>query len=713
MSYGLIYTVPFATLDNVPCVVEIEKEDYTGKSKELTPAGDSPFTVDIEDEEFLYTPTRFSSATIRIVGSDYLQNLFSTGYQIYRVTLKVDGLVTWCGFIKPELYTQDYTLKTFNLQLECMSAMSTLEFIDYKQVGESRTFMSFWDLIKKCITSASAQYNAVYFPHVYAKDTESYTTENNVLESITVSEQNFFDEDDKAMTLKEVLEEVCKFLNWTCVDWKGDLYFIDIDHTGEFYKYDPVTFEKIGTEGLNLLNVQSIGFAGSDHALDILPGYNKVTVKDSNYPVDSLIPDLFGDSLLSPLIKNSPYYRKIDGDRFSFFVKFYINPRFNNVFSDKDSLQKINIDLESLGNNADNAVINNIGSLISKQAKYKWEDGTPSSLSFEDVLIIGMGLSNKNYGSLTDLTLFLNKDIPVLQINPDYLVETIISPSDESTSYLLLSGQYFQSDSLYTSPAQGGDGTWNNTAGDNCCRFKLKIGDKYWTGGKWSKEETRFYIKCGGYGKSKIWYEWNDFENNVTYDMNIDSKGYAIPIKASDKLFGKIELTVLRPFPNNYGEGGRIKRYPYYTFMRDLKLQLFSGIPEQDEEKNNDTDRIYENIANEDYINELDEIEFKITSHNNDGACYSKVIIGDGYLTDNLYSAIEGTTVRPEEQLIRRIIKRYSAPQIKLTQVIKETSDLTPVTRLSDNYMVNKRFINVGGTIDYKMNRFECVMIEV
>lgn len=195
--------------------------------------------------------------------------------------------------------------------------------------------------------------------------------------------------------------------------------------------------------------------------------------------------------------------------------------------------------------------------------------------------------------------------------------------------------------------------------------------------------------------------------------MNIDSKGYAIPIKASDKLFGKIELTVLRPFPNNYGEGGRIKRYPYYTFMRDLKLQLFSGIPEQDEEKNNDTDRIYENIANENYINELDEIEFKITSHNNDGACYSKVIIGDNYLTDNLYSAIEGTTIRPEEHLIRRIIKRYSAPQIKLTQVIKQTFDLTPLSRLSDNYMVNKRFINAGGTIDYKMNRFECIMIEV
>ena len=69
--------------------------------------------------------------------------------------------------------------------------------------------------------------------------------------------------------------------------------------------------------------------------------------------------------------------------------------------------------------------------------------------------------------------------------------------------------------------------------------------------------------------------------------------------------------------------------------------------------------------------------------------------------------------IRPEEQLIRRIVKRYSSPSIKLTQVIKESSDITPLSRLSDNYMVNKRFINAGGSIDYKMNRFQCVMIEI
>ena len=47
MSYGLIYTIPFATLDNTPCVVEIEKDGYTGASTELT-AGATPFTIDID-----------------------------------------------------------------------------------------------------------------------------------------------------------------------------------------------------------------------------------------------------------------------------------------------------------------------------------------------------------------------------------------------------------------------------------------------------------------------------------------------------------------------------------------------------------------------------------------------------------------------------------------------------------------------------------------
>ena len=216
MNYGLIYTISFATLRNESCTIEIEKEDYIGEVMELIPAG-SPFTVEIDDDDFAYVPTRFSTANIRVVGSDYLQHLYSTSYQQYRVTFKREGIVTWCGFIKPELYTQDYSSELFELEIECQSAMSTLEFIPYKQMKEDgKGFVSLWNLVKKGIELSNARYNAVYVPHVYSKSESGYKAgTDNVLSEMTVSEQDFFDEDDKAMTNKEVLEEICKLLNWT------------------------------------------------------------------------------------------------------------------------------------------------------------------------------------------------------------------------------------------------------------------------------------------------------------------------------------------------------------------------------------------------------------------------------------------------------------------------------------------------------------------
>ena len=711
MSYALIYTVPFATLDNVPCVVEIEKEYYTGKSKELTPAGDSPFTVDIEDEEFLYTPTRFSTATIRVVGSDYLQNLFSTGYQMYRVTLKVDGLVTWCGFIKPELYTQDYTLKTFNLDLECISAMSTLEFIDYKQIGESRTFVSFWDLLKKCITSASAQYNAIYFRHVYAKDTESYAEGTNVLENMTVSEQNFFDEDDKAMTLKEVLEEICKFLNWTCVDWKGELYFIDIDHIGEFYKYDPITFKKNGTVSPTLLNIQNVGFAGSDHALDILPGYNKVTVKCSNYPIEEIkITEDFDKLKLLSNIGEVSTNLGNGNTRHTQREVLYPNILTMHQFTYKNGVLSPVTDLSIYKNKSNAAEL--LGAIPLRYASYESGLKTPTtqSYNYECAIQVRQRCGTK-YDPINDIT-------PNSVFNDSTVV---ISAKNEALFFgkggalsLNMSIKVLQKDK-YDSPFGGGivpseDGI---TYLKDMVKVGIRIGDKY--------------VSKDDYGR----FTWSDTPATMSISLdqsNVENadgkmgtgfvplyKTYGVLGKYSDadgvviniptNIYGTLELSIYAPTLTE-----REGQVPYGYLIKDLKLKYCSPIDIND---NENSDRTYENVVNENYINELDEIEFKISSYNNDGACHSKVIWDDDYLTDNLYLAIEGTTVRPEEQLIRRIIKRYSAPHIKLTQVIKRTSELTPITRLSDNYMVNKRFINVGGTIDYKMNRFECIMIEV
>ena len=68
--YNLIYTMPFTNVDGEALTVQILEDGGTGSPVELT-GGTPPFIVDVNDEDFLYTPTRFSGATLKLVGSDY------------------------------------------------------------------------------------------------------------------------------------------------------------------------------------------------------------------------------------------------------------------------------------------------------------------------------------------------------------------------------------------------------------------------------------------------------------------------------------------------------------------------------------------------------------------------------------------------------------------------------------------------------------------
>lgn len=56
-------------------------------------------------------------------------------------------------FYKPEIYTQDYTSETFELEMECMSAMSTLEFIDYEVGGKKERICFTMEFVEKMYRS--------------------------------------------------------------------------------------------------------------------------------------------------------------------------------------------------------------------------------------------------------------------------------------------------------------------------------------------------------------------------------------------------------------------------------------------------------------------------------------------------------------------------------------------------------------------------------
>lgn len=688
MNYGTIYTLPFQSIKGIDYIVEIQKENYTGRSIELKGSGDAPFSVELADEDFLYTPSRFSTATIRVVGNDYLQSLYSTGYQQYRVNFKQGGRVVWTGFITPELYTQDYTSTLFDLEIQCVSAMSALEYIKYKEIGEKRAFVSLWDLLKKCVTESRGSYSSVYVPHVYAASAADYNTSANVLQTMTVSEQNFFDEDDEPMTLKEVLEEVCKLLNWTCADWRGDLYFVDVDHKGDYRKYsaDLSSFESVSA---NVVKVQDIGFAGSDHTLDILGGYNKAVIRVSNYNASHIFPKEDFDKL-----KRFGTESKIEKKSKVTLKRFYLPDVYKlHRYAKNNDVPLPESDLNNYASNPNDV----IGAMLIKRCEYNIVNGEPD-------------ITNYNWENLIQVRSYRERGY---QINGAPILEfaramPVGSYADGAIAISMAMQVTMNTDLTTGYVKQSG---WLDM------RCSLSIGDNYYNGKEWVKDpsarfEIEFMLKD---------YDGNSFIKNVNtkkLSMPYDGlDGYIIPLPEDRVLTGAFNFCLYELTDNfNHGNTGNKDEvhgtandgYGYYIKDLEMNYKLNDNLSDLD----NNSDRYYENVVNESYVNPLDEIELKISSYNNDGACYSKVMLGDNYLTDNLYSAIEGGTVRLEEHLIRRIVNQYGATKNKLTQVLVYSDSITPITTVTDKYQPDKRFTVTGGVIDFAAESFNCTIIQ-
>lgn len=239
---------------------------------------------------------------------------------------------------------------------------------------------------------------------------------------------------------------------------------------------------------------------------------------------------------------------------------------------------------------------------------------------------------------------------------------------------------------------------------------KLAIGDKWLNGKAWTTTEASFNVEIAPTGRG-----FTSIKDTKTLGMPYTGiSGYIIPLP-DVPLLGSVRFYMYTPIIDDSDDAVTA------VYIKDFSLK-FKSRDDSDIDKtyitstnstSSNSDRTYENVVDSDFVNEADDIELKISSYNADGACYSKIIMNDDYLRENLYSSIESALVRPEEALIRRIISRYSAPKIKLTQVLKRSDDISPYTVITDNYLSGKKFIVTGGEIDYKNNSFKCKMIEL
>ncbi len=658
---GLRYTIPFKDSENTDYLVQIFRGGYNGEAKELTGAV-SCFVVSGTDDDFVYTPIRPSSATLKVLDSDLLLDLYSINNQYAPVRLLRNGILEWTGFIRPEQFTQPYVPTAEVISVDCVCALSTLEKIEYKQINNLTGVVNLWTLLKTLISYAKGSYRGVCIPWVYGS---SSSMTGNVFERITLIENNFIKEE---MTLYEVLEAVCKFLNWTVYDFKGCLWFIDNDWTGTYRMYDEAleTFAEI--QGNEIL-LQDVGFNGSDsNTLDIVPGYNKASVKALNNVFDDVVKDEDYDSLET--YANGGYLTKTysSGDGSKAVRKQFLKPKSWALYAYKNGLlgTLYNQDeLNSMGVIQLNGVL---GALLMKEAEYKClslDNYSPTDevtdFNYEDSVQVRVAYTSS--ASLNTMGL-----LPAVVMEGENAVY-----SDCAFSIECRIDVYYDDD--MTEPSKD--------YGSKLLNVCVQCGDRYYNGSSWVNEYSTFSIELDDNGAIK--------SNRTPFTPYKSISGYVIPM---DFFVGKPIITVFCPVLSTYMTGSKIRNLKFGYAKKE-------GVVEEGE----NGDRVYENIVNEAYMSDAEEITFEISSYNRDGASFSKALLDGRWLTNNLFCAVVGEMVRPEELMIRRIVNRYGETKIKLTEAICMTEEISPITRVKERSMAEKTFRMTSGEWDYEQNR--------
>lgn len=676
------YRLPFFNYAGESLEIKFYMEDYIGEIETLTGAP-SAFVVTGTDEEFVYEPVRTSTASVSIVTDSLLNDLFSVNSHHVAVKLYRGNKLLWTGYVEPEVFTQAYVPIADKLSINCISAIGTLENIQYEKQTENG-FITAINLLRYIIRSANGGYEKIYIPYVYGSSEVNYSTKKNIFDEITLAEENFTSE---GMMLDEVLEYFCRFFNWTLYDYEGSLYFVDADWKGEYFSYgeDLVTYEMVTP---NTVLLQDIGFGGSDHTIDVLPGYNKVTVKAINNVFDELVEN----EDLETLKENgyqSVSYDKLSGDDVKVVRKRFLIPAKWELDSyDEDTGEK---------QDPKDAMNNSFGSALLKISEYggKWErsDFIPDISDYSWTLAVQDRVKGQQFQEKPGEA--MSKDLVEIKgakgaawMNGALSIDgSIIVPWDDANlAFCKPSGKSGYADITYV----------------------LRIGDKYWNGSSWVDSEAEFKIRYENESAGSPLTVKNTKSPDMPYS---GLSGYIIKLPDNAPIIGDLSLKIRRTSEIGFtpeSGAGSIKFYGYIYKNPNLNYKKKDGVVDEGE----NGDRVYENVVNEKFMSELDEIEFGISSYNEDGATYSKALLNGNFLTNNLYSAIEGTLVRPEEALIRRIINRYRVTKIKLTQVLKNSDLIHPFTVLYDNSMVSKKFMLLSGVWDYEQNTVTLSMIE-
>ena len=127
-----------------------------------------------------------------------------------------------------------------------------------------------------------------------------------------------------------------------------------------------------------------------------------------------------------------------------------------------------------------------------------------------------------------------------------------------------------------------------------------------------------------------------------------------------------------------------------------------------------DEDLKFENVIDENIVNDFDDIEFRINTYNEHAGSYSYVLtkVGDEYyFVDTLTDGVSKDKLKAEEHCINKYVNYYSKPRFRYSNSIKNR-DISLNSILKENTL-NKNFVINSITYDLMNNKCDVELNEI
>lgn len=276
-----------------------------------------------------------NSAKIRLLCGNLIKDLFSTSCRDAVVNIYKNDTCIFAGFIEPQILSQPYNNRWDELELNCIDALSALQYSKYKNVGALGviyTFVkaeaaqrSFYDIATEILQGVTKGLDIlgnqnIKFWYDGSKAVDAQTANRyQVFKQLSISDLLFMGDDESDVWQQdEVLEELLKYLNLHIVQDGFNFYIFSwesVKATPDKIIWHDIVANSTKTTAQQAVTIALANVADCDTTINIGDVYNQLLLTAKVENIESVIESPLDDDLLvSPYINKQKYLTEYSSD---------------------------------------------------------------------------------------------------------------------------------------------------------------------------------------------------------------------------------------------------------------------------------------------------------------------------------------------------------------------------------------------------------------